>query len=177
MSKIGRKKISIKSLFRIHYNDGSLMIEGKYGKITSTINNNIILVISKDYVKVFPKANNSKTRELWGSTRSLIKNMIIGVTKRFKKVLEVHGIGYRISIQNDNSIAFSLGYSHDIIYYIPYNISLTVDKNTIEILGIDNQLVGQVSSEIRNMRKPEKYKGKGIRYSGEYLKIKERRKK
>ncbi len=128
-------------------------------------------------VKVDPRAETKRARAMWGTYRSLVANVMAGVTKGFERRLEITGVGYRAAVQGKN-LQLQLGYSHDIVYPIPEGITIAVPKPTeIVVTGIDEQKVGQVAAEIRAFRKPEPYKGKGVKYAGEYIFRKEGKKK
>ena len=133
--------------------------------------------MDKDGIKVDPRVDTNRARAQWGTARTLVANLIAGVTKGFEQRLEITGVGYRASVQGKN-LQIALGYSHDIVYPIPEGITI-VTPRPIEIVisGIDRQKVGQVAAEIRDYRPPEPYKGKGIRYAGEYIFRKEGKKK
>jgi large subunit ribosomal protein L6 len=133
--------------------------------------------MDKGAIKVDPRTETKRARSMWGTSRTLVANLVAGVTKGFEDKLEITGVGYRASVQGKN-LQIALGYSHDVIYPIPEGIAITTPKPTeILITGIDKQKVGQVAAEIRGFRPPEPYKGKGVRYSGEYIFRKEGKKK
>nr|YP_009051062.1 ribosomal protein L6 [Galdieria sulphuraria]AIG92506.1 ribosomal protein L6 [Galdieria sulphuraria] len=176
MSRIGKLPISIPQNVNVYLEDDHIVVKGKEGElrkqlveqITFTIreeNNRSILMIGKN-------KQDNKTNELYGLYRTLINNMIIGVNTKFSKYLELKGVGYRSQLEN-KILTLNLGYSHPIKFVIPDSISIEIENNTIiKISGIDKQLVGEVASRIRNFRLPEPYKGKGIHYRGEYIKLK-----
>jgi large subunit ribosomal protein L6 len=176
MSRIGKLPISIPENVNITLEDNYIIVKGKEGElrkklveqITVTLkqeNNKSILIISKN-------KQDNKTKELYGLYRTLINNMIIGVNNKFTKYLELKGVGYRSQLEN-NILMLNLGYSHPIKFTIPDAISIEIENNTIiKISGIDKQLVGEVAAIIRNFRLPEPYKGKGVHYRGEYIKLK-----
>lgn len=133
--------------------------------------------MDKGAVKVDPRSETTRARAMWGTSRTLVANIIAGVTKGFEERLEITGVGYRAAVQGKN-LQISLGYSHDVIYPIPEGIAIAAPRPTeIVITGIDKQKVGQVAAEIRAFRRPEPYKGKGVKYVGEYIFRKEGKKK
>ncbi len=128
-------------------------------------------------VKVDPRNETKRARSMWGTSRTMVSNLVTGVTKGFERKLEITGVGYRAAVQGKN-LQLALGYSHDVIYPIPEGIQIATPKPTeITITGIDSQKVGQVAAEIRGFRPPEPYKGKGVKYAGEYIFRKEGKKK
>jgi len=137
----------------------------------------VVVKMDKSSIKVDPRTETKRARAMWGTSRTLVANLVAGVTKGFEDKLDITGVGYRASVQGKN-LQIALGYSHDVIYPIPEGIAITTPKPTeILITGIDKQKVGQVAAEIRGFRPPEPYKGKGVRYSGEYIFRKEGKKK
>lgn len=177
MSRIGRKIISTKSLKKLNFVNEKLFIKGNIGECKIEINNKIILKINKKFIIVSVFMKSRKSAQLWGLTRSLIYNAIIGTTKGFNKKLEIHGIGYKSKLQNIKILLLNIGYSHEVIYFIPEFVDVKCLGNIIEIFSCNKQLVGQVASDIRNIKSPEPYKGKGIRYKDELVIIKEGKKK
>jgi large subunit ribosomal protein L6 len=176
MSKIGKQKIKISNKLKVNIDNNYLTIKGPNGKLSINFPNSINITIDDLILTVSPKIITKKIKPLWGLMRSLVNNMVTGVTDGFVKKLEIHGVGYKASI-NDNLLLMSLGYSHNIIYPLPLGISITCIKNIIKVSGCDKHLVGQVCADIRNLRKPEPYKGKGIRYQNEIIIKKEGKKK
>jgi large subunit ribosomal protein L6 len=137
----------------------------------------VSVVMDKGEVKVDPRNDGKRARSMWGTSRTLVSNIIVGVTKGFEKKLEITGVGYRAALQGKN-LQIALGYSHDVVYPIPEGIAIVTPKPTeIVITGMDKQKVGQVAAEIRSFRPPEPYKGKGVKYAGEYIFRKEGKKK
>lgn len=170
MSRIGKQIITFDSSVDAQLKNGSLSIHGSMGSLSLTIPHNIIIEINDNFIKVASKASDKKSRSLWGLTRALIYNMVIGVTTGHKKSLKIIGTGYKAILNKSNHLLLRLGYSHDIFYAGPQGIDISCPKeNQIDITGCDKFLVGQVSAEIRNFRKPEPYKGKGIRYIDEFI--------
>jgi large subunit ribosomal protein L6 len=147
------------------------------GKLFSKINKDISINIEDNKIRMNASNTDKETLAFWGLQRNLVNNIILGVSKGFTKKLEMNGVGYRASLKGQ-SLELVLGYSHPINYSIPENIKITVDKqNNIEVSGPDKQMVGQTAAEIRSFRAPEPYKGKGIKYAGEYINRKEGKKK
>ena len=177
MSRIGKKPVSIPSGVSAEIADGTLVVKGPKGTLSLSLRDEISYTIDGDAILVRP-ANDTKTaRAFWGMQRTLVDNLVTGVTSGYTKVLEITGVGYRANAQGKN-LKLQLGYSHDVDFPVPEGIEIkTPDNTTVEISGIDKQKVGQVAAEIRRWRKPEPYKGKGIKYRGEYIFRKEGKKK
>ncbi len=169
MSRVGKKPISIPEKTKVSYKDGLVTVQGANGTLTQQIHPKIDVRIDDQIISVSMKEENRKNMALQGMTRSLLNNMVIGVSKGFERVLEINGIGYRAESKG-KSIIFNLGFSHPIDFPLPEGVSATVDKNnTVRLTGIDKQLVGQTAARIRQLRPPEPYKGKGIKYAEEYI--------
>ena len=169
MSRVGKKPISVPEKTTINYKDGTITVQGKNGKLTHTVHPDVDLKIEKDVIEVVMKTEDRKTRALQGMTRSLVSNMVTGVSEGYERVLEINGIGYRAEAKG-KSILFNLGYSHPIDFPLPDGISATVEKNNVvKLAGIDKHLLGQTAARIRQLRPPEPYKGKGIKYAEEYI--------
>jgi len=177
MSRIGKVPVAIPAGVSAEVANGVLSVKGPKGTLTLTLRDEISYVVEEGRILVRP-ANESKTaRAFWGMQRTLVNNLVTGVTQGYTKVLEITGVGYRANAQGKN-LKLQLGYSHDVDFAVPEGIEIkTPDNTTIEISGIDKQKVGQVAAEIRRWRKPEPYKGKGIKYRGEYIFRKEGKKK
>ena len=168
MSRIGRQPIPIPSGVTIQLSDSQIIVSGVKGSLTLDILDGIT-VKQEGQNLIVSRANDEKVqRSNHGLMRALINNMVIGVSQGFVKKLEVNGVGYRVALVQ-GGLKLNLGYSHDINYSLPENITASIEQNIISINGIDKQLVGQVASEIRAFRKPEPYKGKGIKYINEYI--------
>tara|TARA_B100000401_G_scaffold425390_1_gene355050 strand:+ start:414 stop:947 length:534 start_codon:yes stop_codon:yes gene_type:complete len=177
MSRVGSKEINIPESVKINLQDGLISAEGPLGKLESKLNSQIEVKIEDQKIKMKPTTNDKSLVSFWGLQRNLVNNLIIGVSEGFTKKLEMNGVGYRATLKG-KTLELLLGYSHPINYDIPESITVTVDKqNNIEIKGPDKQLVGQTAAEIRNFRGPEPYKGKGIKYTNEYVNRKEGKKK
>lgn len=169
MSRVGKKPISIPEAIKIVYKDHLITVEGKKGKLARALHPGVNLEIDKGTISVKPVQNDRIGRSLQGLTRSLVANMIAGVAEGFERVLEINGIGYRAATEG-NQIVFNLGYSNPIRFPLPEGIEASVEKNNIvKLTGIDKEKLGQTAAAIRRLRPPEPYKGKGIRYAGEYV--------
>ncbi len=168
MSRVGKLPIKIPSGVTITVDDHEVAVSGPKGTLKQFALSGITLVQDGDTLSVKRINDEPENRAKHGLMRSLVNNMVLGVTEGFNKKLEIHGVGYRVALAG-NQLKMNLGYSHDVIYQIPEGITASVEQNTITVSGINKQQVGQVASEIRALRKPEPYKGKGIRYEGEYI--------
>ena len=179
MSKIGKINISIPEKVKFLLSWNILNIEGKLGKKSLNIDLEIFELNISDgkEVSIKPKKNNQDTKRLWGMNRSLINNAIVGASVGYEKILELSGVGYRAALKG-NILNLQLGFSHDINFNIPEGVKIQVEKQTIlKISGTDKQQVGMVASEIKSLRPPEPYKGKGIKEQGQYILRKEGKKK
>ncbi len=179
MSKIGKLNISIPEKVKVVLNDNIINIEGPLGKKSLNIDlDTFDLNINEGKeVSIKPKKNNQETKRLWGMSRSLINNAIIGASKGYEKILELSGVGYRAALKG-TVLNLQLGFSHDINFNIPEGIKVQVEKqNILKISGTDKQQVGMVAAEIKSIRPPEPYKGKGIKEQGQYILRKEGKKK
>jgi large subunit ribosomal protein L6 len=172
MSRIGKAPIAVPQGVEVKQAGSAVEVKGPKGQLSQHIPTGISLEISAGVIHVKRKGDAKAVRSLHGLIRTLIANMVQGVTKGFEKELEIVGIGYRANVQGKN-LQLNLGYSHPVLYPIPQGIELAVEKQTrITVKGIDKQKVGQVAAEIRGFKKPEPYKGKGIRYIGEEVRKK-----
>ena len=179
MSKIGKQNINIPEKVKVVLNGSILNIEGPLGKKSLSIDINMfeLNINEGKEVSIKPKIIDENTKRLWGMNRSLVNNAIIGTSSGYEKILELSGVGYRASVKG-KVLNLQLGFSHDINFDLPDNIGITVEKQTIiKIKGSDKQNVGMVSSQIRSLRPPEPYKGKGIKEHGQYILRKEGKKK
>ena len=176
MSKIGKQQINIPDKVTVGFDKNYLNIKGPKGELGMHMFDSINVELNEKYISVYPKEISKKTKSLWGLSRSLINNMVIGVNEGFVKKLEINGVGYKVNIDS-NLLILTLGYSHDIVYPIPQGVTIRCTKNIIDVSGCDKQLVGQVCADIRSLRKPEPYKGKGIKYEDEIILRKEGKKK
>ena len=177
MSRIGKQPIELPSGVEAVISGQSIEIRGPKGTRQFTATDDVTISITEKVVSVKPRGSSKRARQQWGMSRTQVANLVTGVTDGFKKELEINGVGYRAALQGD-ILKLSLGYSHDVDFKIPDSVKITCAKPTeIIIEGIDQQVVGQVAANIRAWRKPEPYKGKGIRYKGEYIFAKEGKKK
>ncbi|MEW9854071.1 50S ribosomal protein L6 [Novosphingobium sp. M1R2S20] len=177
MSRIGKRPVAIPSGVTADIKDGVLSVKGPKGTLTLTLRDEISYTLDDGSILVKPANDTKEARAFWGMQRTLVSNLVEGVTAGFTKTLEITGVGYRASAQG-KKLKLQLGYSHDVDIDVPEGIEIkTPDNTTIEISGTDKQKVGQIAAEIRRWRKPEPYKGKGIKYRGEYIFRKEGKKK
>ena len=177
MSRIGKKPVALTKGVTASVSGQTIEVKGPKGSRTFTATDDVTLTVDEGAVKVTPRGTSKRARQQWGMTRSMVENLVIGVTDGFKKELEITGVGYRAAMQG-NVLKLNLGYSHDVDFIPPAGVTVTVGKPTeIAVEGTDQQLVGQVAANIREWRGPEPYKGKGIRYKGEYIFRKEGKKK
>ena len=178
MSRIGKKPIALPTGVTATVESGVLTVKGPKGQLAMQLLDDLVKYdIADGEIRVTPLTDAQRNRAAWGMTRTNVQNLVTGVTEGFTKVLEITGVGYRAQAQGKN-LRLQLGYSHDVNYKLPEGVEVkTPDQNTVEISGIDKQKVGQVAAEIRRWRKPEPYKGKGIKYRGEYIFRKEGKKK
>ncbi|HXQ67218.1 MAG TPA: 50S ribosomal protein L6 [Alphaproteobacteria bacterium] len=177
MSRVGKYPVAVPAGVDVQIADAQLTAKGKLGQLSLAIPDDVEATLEGGKVWVKARAEGKRARMMWGSYRSLINNMLNGVSKGFTVNLEIQGVGYRAAVVGKN-LQLQLGYSHDVIYPIPEGITIKCEKPTaISISGTDRQRVGQVAAEIRAKRGPEPYKGKGIRYEGEYVLRKEGKKK
>ena len=177
MSRVGKLPVAVPQGVNAEFDGKVIKVKGKKGELTLPVTSAVIITIENGQIVVKPANDSKVARSMWGTTRANVKNMVQGVTDGFTKVLEAKGVGYRMAV-NGRALSMSLGFSHEIRYAIPAGIEMVVDKQTnLTITGFNKQLVGEVAAQIRKLRKPEPYKGKGIRYSGEYVPMKEGKKK
>jgi large subunit ribosomal protein L6 len=172
MSRLGKLPIQIPADVKINIDKNIITVSGKNGELKQKLHSDIIIDIKENEIIVKVKnPEDKKQNSLWGLFRALINNMVIGVGAGYEKKLEIKGVGYKAAV-NGNKLNLSLGFSHPVEFVLPVGISANVEGNTISIKGADKQLVGEVSAQIRKYRKPEPYKGKGIRYSNEVIRRK-----
>jgi large subunit ribosomal protein L6 len=177
MSRIGKKAVAIPSGVTASVEGQTVKMKGPKGALQYVVPDEIVVKMDKGSIKVDPRTETNRARSMWGTSRTIVANLVAGVTKGFESKLEITGVGYRASVQGKN-LQIALGYSHDVIFPIPDGIAIVTPKPTeILITGIDKQKVGQVAAEIRGFRPPEPYKGKGVKYAGEYIFRKEGKKK
>ena len=177
MSRVGKKPVPIPSGVTAVVEGQTVKLKGPKGALSVVLHGDVAAKVDKNEVRVDPRAETKRARAMWGTYRSLLAGAIEGVTKGYERKLEINGVGYRAALQGKN-LQVQLGYSHDIVYPIPEGITIQVPKPTeVVVSGIDGQKVGHVAAEIRSFRKPEPYKGKGVKYSNETIFRKEGKKK
>ncbi len=187
MSRIGKNPVTIPEGVEIQINGQDLKAKGKLGELQLNLHSEVSAVIEdvanddgskiSKIVRLAPKSNSKFAQKIWPTMRTLVDNLCIGVSQGYVKNLEIHGVGYRANLQG-TKLVLALGFSHDVIYEVPAEVKVEVEKQTkLKVSGIDKQRVGQVAAEIRAFKKPEPYKGKGIRYVDEYIIRKEGKKK
>jgi large subunit ribosomal protein L6 len=177
MSRIGKKPVAIPSGVSANIDNGTLSVKGPKGTLSLGLSDLIDYKVEGEEIQVNPANDSKEARSFWGMQRTLVSNLVEGVTDGFSKTLEISGVGYRAQAQG-RKLKLQLGFSHDVDLDVPEGIEVkTPDQTTVEISGIDKQAVGQFAAEIRRWRKPEPYKGKGIKYRGEYVFRKEGKKK
>jgi len=177
MSRIGKRPVELPSGVSASVSGQTIEVKGPKGTRSFTATDDVTLTIDDNAVSVTPRGKSKRSRQQWGMSRSMVQNLVTGVSDGFKKELEIQGVGYRANAQG-SVLKLALGYSHDVDFAVPAGVTVTTPKNTeVVIEGIDEQLVGQVAANIREWRAPEPYKGKGIRYKGEYIFRKEGKKK
>ena len=177
MSRIGKQPIELPNGVEAVINGQTIEIKGPKGMRSFSATDDVTISLVDNIVSVKPRGSSKRARQQWGMSRTQVANLVIGVTEGFRKDLEINGVGYRAALDG-NILKLSLGYSHDVDFKIPSEVKVTCLKPTeISVEGIDQQIVGQVAANIREWRKPEPYKGKGIKYKGEYIFAKEGKKK
>ena len=177
MSRIGKKPVALPKGVSASISGQTVEVKGPKGTRKFTATDDVTVVLEDGAVKVAPRGTSKRARQQWGMVRSQVENLVIGVTEGFKKELEIQGVGYRAAMAG-NVLKLSLGFSHEVNFEVPAGVTVTAPKQTeITVEGIDQQLVGQVAANIRDWKRPEPYKGKGIRYKGEFVFRKEGKKK
>jgi large subunit ribosomal protein L6 len=177
MSRIGKKPVPVPSGVTASVEGQTVKMKGPKGALQYVVPDDIVVKMENGTIKVDPRHETNRARAMWGTSRTLVSNLVTGVTKGFETKLEITGVGYRAAVQGKN-LQIQLGFSHDVVYPIPDGITIVAPKPTeIVVSGIDKQRVGQVAAEIRAYRPPEPYKGKGVRYAGEFIFRKEGKKK
>nr|YP_010152921.1 ribosomal protein L6 [Olisthodiscus luteus]QQW50582.1 ribosomal protein L6 [Olisthodiscus luteus] len=172
MSRIGKQPITIPKGVEVNYNKPNIEVSGKHGKLSLQLPPEVELQINEEQMSVETVRKTRKTKGYLGLYRTLLDNMVVGVTDKFSKVLEIRGVGYRAQVQGKN-LVLNMGYSHPVTITPPNEITFSIEENTkIVVSGIDKNIVGQIAAKIRQVRPPEPYKGKGIRYKGEHVNIK-----
>jgi len=177
MSRIGKKPVELPSGVEAKVSGQTIEVKGPKGTRSFTATDDVTFSVEDGAVSVTPRGKSKRARQQWGMSRTQVENLVTGVTVGFRKELEINGVGYRANMQG-NVLKLALGYSHDVNFDVPEGVTVTAPKQTeIIVEGIDQQLVGQVAANIREWRKPEPYKGKGIKYKEEYIFRKEGKKK
>ena len=177
MSRTGKKPVTVPANVTATIDGGQLSVKGPKGTLAMPLVDDVSYALEDGVISLKPANDTKRARAFWGMQRTLVQNLITGVTEGFQKKLLITGVGYRANAQG-KTLKLQLGYSHDVDFAVPEGIEIkTPDNTTVEISGIDKQKVGQVAAEIRRWRKPEPYKGKGIKYAGEFIFRKEGKKK
>src|SRR5476651_403777 len=177
MSRIGNKSVSVPTGVTASVEGQTVKVKGPKGALQLVLSDDVKVSMDKGLVKIEPRDDGKRARSLWGTSRTQVANLIAGVTKGFEEKLEINGVGYRAAVQG-KSLNLQLGFSHDVNFAIPEGIAIATPKPTeIVVTGMDKQKVGHVAAEIRGFRPPEPYKGKGVKYAGEYIFRKEGKKK
>jgi large subunit ribosomal protein L6 len=177
MSRIGNKAITVPTGVTANVEGQTVKVKGPKGALSQVLHDEVTVKLDKGVITLDPRSESKRSRSMWGTSRTLVANLMAGVTKGFEERLEITGVGFRAAVQG-KSLNLQLGFSHDVNYPIPEGIAIAAPKPTeIVITGIDKQKVGQVAAEIRGFRPPEPYKGKGVKYAGEYIFRKEGKKK
>jgi large subunit ribosomal protein L6 len=177
MSRIGKKAVAVPTGVTAGIDGQTVKVKGPKGALELVLHDDVAVKLEAGAIKIDPRHETKRARAMWGLSRSLVANLVSGVTKGFERKLEITGVGYRAAVQGPN-LQLQLGYSHEVLYPIPAGITIATPRPTeILVSGIDRQKVGQVAAEIRGFRPPEPYKGKGVRYAGEYIFRKEGKKK
>ena len=177
MSRIGKKPVALPKGVTATVEGKTVKVKGPKGELKVSLVEDIDAALGPDGLTLTPREGAERGRQMWGLSRTLVNNLVVGVTQGFTQKLEINGVGYRAAVQGKN-LQLQLGFSHDVLYPIPAGISIACEKPTsIAVSGIDKQLVGQVAAEIRSYRSPEPYKGKGVKYAEEFILRKEGKKK
>lgn len=177
MSRMGKKPVVIPEGVDVTIDGNVMKVKGKLGELSMTLNDEVSTKKVENEIIITPLSNSKFSRAMWGTTRSMVVNLVKGVTEGFKIDLEINGVGYRAAVQG-KEIVLNLGYSHEIRHTIPEGVKASSEKPTaLTLEGIDKQLIGELAANIRKYRAPEPYKGKGIKYAGEYILRKEGKKK
>ena len=177
MSRVGKKPVAIPAGVTAKIDGQKVAVKGGKGELSFVVPDDVEVAMDGAMIKVDPRFETKRARAMWGMSRAMINNLVNGVSKGFEKKLEITGVGYKAAVAGKN-LQLSLGYSHDVNYAIPTGVTITTPKPTeISIVGIDKRQIGQIAAEIRSFRPPEPYKGKGVKYAGEFIFRKEGKKK
>ena len=177
MSRVGSSAITIPADVTLSNDGGVIVVKGKNGELSTSLHSDVELSVADNVATLKPARDTRQAKALWGTMRSNLNNMVVGVTEGFTRKLEINGVGYRAAMQG-NKLVLSLGFSHPVEMEVPAGLKVAVDNNTsVTITGADKQLLGQFASEVRAKRPPEPFKGKGVKYADEYIVRKEGKKK
>ena len=177
MSRVGSSAITIPADVTLSNDDGVIVVKGKNGELSTSLHSDVELSVADNVATLKPARDTRQAKALWGTMRSNLNNMVVGVTEGFTRKLEINGVGYRAAMQG-NKLVLSLGFSHPVEMEVPAGLKVAVENNTsVTITGADKQLLGQFASEVRAKRPPEPFKGKGVKYADEYIVRKEGKKK
>jgi large subunit ribosomal protein L6 len=177
MSRIGKKPVPLPNGCTANVDGKTVRVKGPKGELSLRLVDEVNASVGEDGITVAPREGAERGPQMWGLSRTLVNNLVVGVTQGFSQRMEINGVGYRAAVQG-KSLNLQLGFSHDVSYPIPEGINIVAEKPTaLTISGMDKQLVGQVAAEIRSYRPPEPYKGKGVKYAGEHVRRKEGKKK
>jgi large subunit ribosomal protein L6 len=168
MSRLGKIPVTIPSGVEVSFTDGVMTVKGSKGTLTQPMKNDVTVTVDNGEIAFAPANDSKDARALWGTYAALARNLITGVTEGFEKKLEIEGVGYRAEAAG-NKLTINVGFSHPVIMEVPEGLAVAVEKNVITVTGIDKEAVGQFAANVRKVKKPEPYKGKGIRYQGEYI--------
>ena len=171
MSRIGKRPVTIPDKVQVTCKNQRITVKGPKGELSRILHDDVELDVKDGVIHVVSSGETKKTRALHGLTRTLVSNMIVGTTQGFERTLEVNGVGYRAEVKSD-VLTLSLGYSHPVVYKLPKGVTASADRNKIVLSGIDKELLGATAATIRAFRKPEPYKGKGIKYAEEHIRRK-----
>jgi large subunit ribosomal protein L6 len=177
MSRVGKKPVLVPAGVSARLDGHTVAVKGAKGELKFTASDDVTVKVEGNLIRIDPRGESKRAQALWGTARSMVQNLVVGVTKGFEKKLEINGVGYKAAVAGKN-LQLSLGFSHDVIYPIPAGVTIVTPKPTeITITGIDKRQVGQIAAEIRAFRPPEPYKGKGVKYVDEFIFRKEGKKK
>jgi large subunit ribosomal protein L6 len=180
MSRIGKKPVPVPSNVTATVSGQTVKVKGAKGELSFTMPEEIKVEKTDEGIEVTPRDDTKKARSMWGMSRTMVRNLIEGVTDGYTHTLEIHGVGFKAALKGKDVLTLSIGFSHDVVHTIPAGVEVKVGgpkQDVITVSGIDKQLVGQIASDIRASRKPEPYQGKGVRFKGEYIFRKEGKKK
>jgi large subunit ribosomal protein L6 len=180
MSRIGKKPVAVPSGVTATVSGQTVKIKGSKGELSFTLPEEMKVEKTAEGIEITPREETKKARSMWGMSRTMVQNLIKGVTEGYSHTLEIHGVGFKAAMKGKDQLVLNVGYSHEVVHKIPAGVDVKVGgakQEVVTVSGIDRQLVGQVAADIRSSRKPEPYQGKGVRYQGEYIFRKEGKKK